>query len=61
MALNEKLSKAIEFELGRQHALLERKLQRALTQRDEWKERATRYRKQILERENEANTRSLAQ
>ena len=57
MTRDEKLLAAMKAalapELHKEITLLQRKLKHALEQRDEWKERATRYRKTILEKQIE--------
>ena len=54
MALSDRLTTAINdaiaVELQREMALLNRKLKRALSQRDEWKYKAHHYRAKLLER-----------
>ena len=57
MTRDEKLLAAMKLvlaaELHKEITLLQRKLKHALEQRDDWKERATSYRKTILERQDE--------
>jgi hypothetical protein len=57
MALDERLSKTIAetiaAEVKKEITLLNRKLKRALIQRDQWKYKAEHYRNKLLERGNE--------